>query len=371
MGMLLSKLHHLFSRSIHANAARLRGLSFLVSAILVHRTVNLVILSTSEDGRDVSNETRYRRLQDFFLNAKLCYKSIGKFIVSRIPKPPEAYTLAMDRTNWKFGRTDINFLVISIVAGTVSVPLVWKVLPSKTKRGNSNTKQRIALTNRLLKIIPSSDIYVLTMDREFVGKKWLKYLEDKDINFIVRIKMNSLIDGKRADQLAAKLLSRHLQDAGLYKVYGMELFFACKRMSADGRSEHLLVLSNRFQGKQALKLYRQRWGIERLFWHLKKKGFDLEATHMSSATKLDKLFAVLALAFLVSFAWGCHIRHSEQQTSKQSMRKSLFRLGLEDIIRIVQPMHYADKLRRKRRDTELAIFSRWLMRADFWEIFLV
>ena len=45
--------------------------------MLQHRTVNLVILSTSDDGKDVSNETRYRRLQDFFLNAKLCYQSIG------------------------------------------------------------------------------------------------------------------------------------------------------------------------------------------------------------------------------------------------------------------------------------------------------
>lgn len=117
--------------------------------MLQHRTVNLVILSTSDDGKDVSNETRYRRLQDFFLNAKLCYQSIGSFILSRIPKPFEGYTLAMDRTNWKFGRKHINFLVISVVAGSVSIPLVWKVLPQKTKRGNSNTAQRQAIMNRL------------------------------------------------------------------------------------------------------------------------------------------------------------------------------------------------------------------------------
>lgn len=371
MGMLLSKLHHLFSQSIHANAARLLGLSFLVSAILRCRTVNLVILSTCDDGRDVSNESRYRRLQDWFLHANLCYRSIGKFIVSRIPKPPKGYTLAMDRTNWKFGRKDINFLVISIVAGTVSVPLVWKVLPMKTKRGNSNTSQRTALTNRLLQILPASDIYVLTMDREFVGQRWLKYLKNKKIAFIVRIKMNSLINGERADQFAAKLLTRHLQDGGQCKVYGMDLFFACKRMSEDARAEYLLVISNHFRGKQALKLYRKRWGIERLFWHLKKKGFDLEATHMSSKKKLDKLFAVLALAFLVSFAWGCRIRHCKQQTSKQSMRKSLFRLGLEDILRLAQPMYYASKLRKKKREDEVNIFIKWLASERFGEIFLV
>ena len=123
-GVLLLNIHKLLFNSLKANSARLNCLSFIVSAMLQHRTVNLVILSTSDDGKDVSNETRYRRLQDFFLNAKLCYQSIGSFILNRIPKPPEGYTLAMDRTNWKFGRKHINFLVISVVAGSVSIPLV-------------------------------------------------------------------------------------------------------------------------------------------------------------------------------------------------------------------------------------------------------
>jgi hypothetical protein len=44
-------------------------------------------------------------------------------------------------------------------------------------------------------------------------------------------------------------------------------------------------------------LYRLRWGIEQLFSHLKKRGFDLEATHMREARKLEKLFALVTLAF--------------------------------------------------------------------------
>ena len=241
--MQLSKLTELFSEKLKANAARIRGLSFLVHALLIHRTVNLVILSTSDDGRGVTNETRYRRLQDFFLNATLCYKSIGQFILSRIPKPKQGYVLGMDRTNWKFGRKHINFLVLSIIAGKVSIPLVWKVLPQKTKRGNSNTAQRIALIDRLLCIVPASDIEVLTMDREFVGEKWFKYLDSKGIGFIARIKMNCQISGQRADHLAAALFRRHLADAGRHQVFGLDLFFACKKMQ-DARADYLLLLSN-------------------------------------------------------------------------------------------------------------------------------
>ena len=366
--MLLDKLHKLLSNNINANSARLKCLSFLVSTILQHRTVNLVILSTSDDGKDVSNETRYRRLQDFFLNAKLCYRSIGSFILRRIPKPPKGYTLAMDRTNWKFGRKHINFLVVSVVAGSVSIPLVWKVLPQKTKRGNSNTSQRQAIMNRLLKVLPAKDIYVLTMDREFIGYQWFKWLEKKDIGYIARIKFNTSISDQHASTFAKR---SNYKIKGKQMIYGLDLFLACKLLGPRAHSEELLVVGNRFQGEQALKLYRKRWGIERLFGHLKQKGFDLEATHMTSAPKLDKLFAVLAIAFLVSFAWGCQIRNSQKKESAQSKRKSLFRIGLEDILRIFQTMQSKDKAMRSKRRSELSRFKRWLYDDKFHAISLV
>jgi hypothetical protein len=41
-----------------------------------------------------------------------------------------------------------------------------------------------------------------------------------------------------------------------------------------------MVVRNRFSGKEALQIYRQGWGIGRLFGHLKKNGFELEATHI-------------------------------------------------------------------------------------------
>ena len=104
----------------------------------------------------------------------------------------------------------------------------------------------------------------------------------------------------------------------------------------DARADYLLLLSNRCRGQQALQTYRKRWGIERLFWHMKRKGFDLEATHITSAKKLDKLFMIVSLAFLICFAWGCRIRFYKQHSSQQSQLKSLFRSRLEDILRMMQ-----------------------------------
>ena len=60
-------------------------------------------------------------------------------------------------------------------------------------------------------------------------------------SFIARIKMNCQISGQRADHLAATLFRRHLADAGRHKVFGLDLFFACKKMQ-DARADYLLLV---------------------------------------------------------------------------------------------------------------------------------
>ena len=239
----------------------------------------------------------------------------------------------MDRTNWKYGKRHLNILTVGVVVNKVAIPIAWIVLPQKTKRGNSNTKQRIKIFKKVLQIMGPEDIFVLTMDREFGGKEWLKWLGQKGVGFVVRIKKNIIVGQKSADEYpmsssAKKAKNRHT-------VWTLELFFAQKIIRSKGRrDDRLFVLSNRFNGDEALELYKLRWGIEQLFSHLKKRGFNLEDTRIVDGAKLEKLFAIVSLAFLYSFAWGCHLR-STRKTSQAMKRKSIFRQGLEDILRLL------------------------------------
>ncbi len=45
--------------------------------------------------------------------------------------------LIMDRTNWKFGKTSINFLVLSVNWKNLAIPIYWIMLDNKG--GNSNS----------------------------------------------------------------------------------------------------------------------------------------------------------------------------------------------------------------------------------------
>ncbi|HZL11770.1 MAG TPA: hypothetical protein VFC65_17450 [Prolixibacteraceae bacterium] len=122
---------------------------------------------------------------------------IAKIIFSMFPhKPP--FRLAMDRTNWKFGQQNINVLVIAVIYQGVAFPLLFKMLP---KFGNSNTNERIELIERFIHLFGADALDCLTADREFIGEKWIKYLNDQQIQYYIRFLENFWVlqphNGKR------------------------------------------------------------------------------------------------------------------------------------------------------------------------------
>jgi hypothetical protein len=81
-------------------------------------------------------------MADYKLNTDL----IAQLIFKLLPhKPP--FRLALDRTNWKFGESNINILTLAIVYQGVAFPILYTMMP---KFGNSNTEERIVLLNRYI-----------------------------------------------------------------------------------------------------------------------------------------------------------------------------------------------------------------------------
>lgn len=286
------------------------------------------------------------------------HHDVGKLIMSKLTKPKKGWVLSMDRTNWKFGKTHINILTVGVVINKVAIPIVWKVLPQKTKRGNSNTSQRIEVMKDLLRLIDAKSIHVLLMDREFIGKQWLSWLDLNGFGYVVRLRRNTIIGGKKAHEYTSTPGRKPLK---ALEIWGLQLFMGSKKIT-NGRTSHLYVVSNKFTCKDALQWYQKRWAIELLFSHLKKRGFNLEDTHLTDGKRIEKLMAVISLSFLFTFGWGCHLRGIKKQTSK-SKRKSLFRLGLENLLEILTG--------GRQCKADLTRFIRWLESDQLSEIFVV
>ena len=124
-------------------------------------------------------ESRLRRIQRFFEGFDVCQDLIARLIYCLLPCDAP-YRLCIDRTNWKFGKANINILMLSVVYDGIGIPLLWTMLP---KRGNSNEAERRRLLKRYLDLFGIDSIDCIIGDREFIGKKWFRYLTNKGIRF--------------------------------------------------------------------------------------------------------------------------------------------------------------------------------------------
>ena len=98
-----------------------------------------------------------------------------------------SWLLALDRTQWRIGTKEVNYLVLAVVTRRFRAPLAWTLIEG---RGASSTEARIALIKRYLAHFPASSIRLLLADREFIGADWLKFLNDNNIPFVIRVREN-------------------------------------------------------------------------------------------------------------------------------------------------------------------------------------
>ncbi len=65
----------------------------------------------------------YRRMQRFFAGQYFDYRQISQLIFKYVFIRPSA-TDFLDRTNWKWGKRNINILMLAIVYRGIAIPIL-------------------------------------------------------------------------------------------------------------------------------------------------------------------------------------------------------------------------------------------------------
>ena len=324
--LIQEKLHQHFGW----HGARLRFLALFLIALFRVRTVNLSALSLAMPS-SATPDSRYKRLQRFFSGFALNYHDwcLGLMNWLNIPQP---WTLAIDRTNWQFGCTDHNILMLSVVHQGVAIPLLWWMLD---KRGNSNTNERILLLEEFRDLFPEVQVAALTADREFVGTEWFGYLlEEPGIPFRIRIRESEnlfdgteTVNGKRLfDSLK---VGEHRTLKRSRRLWGHWVYITALRLP----DQELMIIATQKAVPNAIADYARRWEIETLFGILKSRGFNLEDTHLKDPERLSKLVALLTLAMCWALQTGEWLAQQKAIVIKKHGRKakSVFRVGCDYI----------------------------------------
>lgn len=126
-------------------------------------------------------KSKLERIRRFFAGQVFDYEAFAKTMVLQVFKTLPQMHLIMDRTNWKFGKTDINYLVLAARIGKVTFPLFWCLLDHQ---GCSEANERIQLMRMFQHTFGFDKISSFTADREFIGQDWLNYLYQHNIPFL-------------------------------------------------------------------------------------------------------------------------------------------------------------------------------------------
>jgi hypothetical protein len=229
------------------------------------------------------------RIQDFFRQSELDYQQVA-LLMALFLGGKGKIRLCIDRTEWDFGKCQAGILMVLACRGPVQVPLYWELLDNRS--GNSSTQDRIDLVGLCIALL-GKRIGLVIADREFGGHKWLKYLKDRGIGFVVRLPAHHLLerlDGRvlKARELAT-LKGLCLRDCLVDGVWGNGYL---KQLS----SGDLLYLLGTMEACHLASVYRRRWTIEACFQSFKSRGFDLESTHLKDLARLKKLVALVSIA---------------------------------------------------------------------------
>jgi hypothetical protein len=335
-----SELRDILNASFQWNKARITCFVKMLLSLLCTRTVNLNKIACSMSS-NTEQSSRYRRVQRFFADFAIDFDMIAGFIFKLFFASGGKWYLTMDRTNWQWGKSDINILTLAVVFKGIAIPLYWELLD---KRGNSDTQERIGLVQKFIDKFGKDCIAGLLGDREFIGEKWFEWLINEHITFYMRIKKNLLTTDSRGRIVPVKVLFRGLKPTEVRALYGertitgQAVYLEAMKLP-DG--ELLIIASNDIPGNLITK-YALRWEIETLFSCFKGRGFNFEDTHIINRDRIKKLIGLLAVAFCWAHKTG-EWRHEQRPIKIKKHGRpevSLFRYGLDYLVDALANLSY-------------------------------
>ena len=299
--------------------SRLMTFCILLTGLAVSRSVNLSHLACHFPG-DALHRSHYRRLQRFFQVVRLDADVVARLVVIMLGLEKRKLVLALDRTNWKLGKSDINILVLAVITRRFRVPLMWSFL---AHGGSSDHKLRCALMDRFMRQFGTDQIEMLLADRAFVGSKWLKYLNKNNIPFAIRLKANMYLHRETGPVVQLSSLLRNPRGpkvwtgwlADMPRTGAQKLSLKCKRIKGG---EALISATNTANPGRAFNMYRRRWGIACLFGDTKTRGLNLEDTHITASEKLGTMLCLVTLAIVWGYKCASAIKRAACSSQKNS-----------------------------------------------------
>ncbi len=310
------------------NKSRLGFIGLFIEGLICSKSVQYQSIASEMRG-EVQEESHHRRIQHFMSEYELDYEWVSYLLLLMLPNKGK-FTLSIDRTNWDFGGFSCNILVVTAFSHGVGVPIWFEFLDNEGGCSDADDKQYMIL--KCIDILGKSRIKCVIGDSEFIGNDWVSFLIKEGIIFYLDIRCNQTFEFKEVKwQVQTWMKGKSKSELQGVKIFKQTLNLGIKRQKEGGKTKRkpfLAVVSNSAVAG-IVGIYKNRWAIEVFFQSIKKRGFDIEQTHLSDPIRLRKLFALVAIAFLICFLVGLEKDKIKAITIKNHGYKanSFFRTG--------------------------------------------
>ncbi|WP_250310771.1 transposase [Rickettsia endosymbiont of Oedothorax gibbosus] len=246
---------------IDGNKSRLKCLVGMVISLLTGSSIYQkgLALGILGDAKATSKTHRiYRFLKDFNFD----YMKVGYLLLSFFAS--KNYVVAMDRTSWKFGKSDINILFLVMVIGKISVPIFWKTL---SHGGGCSAEFMKEFLQKFINNFGVERIKYLLADREFMNKEWLDFLINNHLKFVIPLKMDHKI--RLTKGLRTLTIERIFSDVKALEyracsgiLWNRKVNFTAYR---NDKSELMVLVSSIEIEQDIFALYKFRWSVNDYF----------------------------------------------------------------------------------------------------------
>lgn len=145
-----------------------------ITGLIMNANISLEDLASNNDKtktiKTSSLEQNARRMLDDLGISQADYATTIVEDIFKLDK----LELAIDRTNWERGDTDINYFVVSVLWNNIAIPLYWELL--NNNGGASNSADRIRVIQWIVDLFSADRISWIYADREFPSEEFINYL---------------------------------------------------------------------------------------------------------------------------------------------------------------------------------------------------
>lgn len=318
---------------IVSNAWRKELLCRFVVALSLSRSVQFhKVAAYLNDAVMLKSNTN--RIQDFFREVDIDFDALASLLYFFLPASGKL-RITIDRTEWDFGRTQVNILMVMVGQGDFQIPLYWELLDNKS--GNSSTLDRMELMDKVLKVVPLERVGMVVADREFIGGAWFKYMKDNGLRFCVRVPKHHKITLSSGCVLTVdEVLEKYPKGV---KLNGCMVDGVWGSVYIKPLKDDVLYLFGTQDAQMLGGLYRKRWGIEAMFQRLKSRGFNMEESHLVHLERMKKLVGMVALSYAICLGIGLYKHHKimKIKVKKHGYKaNSFFRYGRDHIAEMLR-----------------------------------